>query len=146
MRRRLAAKKRKLKHAGKSKSTDTEDESNYDYCEDERKYFALEKFNKSRNLCHYFRFLVSGYTKHKTEREGSFWIAEKRFRFRIRHMVKSQVFYWFVIVLVFLNTVAVASEHYGQPQWLSDFQCKFQILVSLRRDKFLHIYIPLKNA
>lgn len=124
VRRRLAAKKRKLKQAGKSKSTDTEDESNYDYCEDERKYFVLVKF-KSRIVYHYFLFLVSGYTKQKTQREGSFWIAEKRFRFRIRHIVKSQVFYWFVIVLVFLNTVTVASEHYGQPQWLTDFLCKF---------------------
>lgn len=68
--------------------------------------------------------VVSGYAKHnKAEREGSFWIAEKRFRFRIRHMVKSQWFYWFVIVLVFLNTATVASEHYGQPQWLTDFLC-----------------------
>lgn len=66
---------------------------------------------------------ISGYTK-KTQREGSFWIAEKRFRFRVRHTVKSQWFYWFVIVLVFLNTVTVASEHYGQPQWLTDFLCK----------------------
>lgn len=72
-----------------------------------------------------FVFLVSGYTKHKTQRDGSFWIAEKRFRFRVRHMVKSQFFYWFVIVLVFLNTVTVASEHYGQPQWLTDFLCRF---------------------
>lgn len=125
VRRRLAAKKRKLKQAGKSKSTDTEDESNYDYCEDERKYFALEKLKSKNVFVIFFRVSVSGYTKHKTEREGSFWIAEKRFRFRIRHMVKSQVFYWFVIVLVFLNTVTVASEHYGQPQWLTDFLCKF---------------------
>lgn len=35
MRRRLAAKKRKLKMAGKSKSTDTEDESTYEYCEED---------------------------------------------------------------------------------------------------------------
>lgn len=35
VRRRLAAKKRKLKLAGKSKSTDTEDESTYEYCEDD---------------------------------------------------------------------------------------------------------------
>lgn len=35
VRRRIAAKKRKLKLAGKSKSTDTEDESTYEYCEDD---------------------------------------------------------------------------------------------------------------
>lgn len=35
VRRRLAAKKRKLKVAGKSKSTDTEDEGTFDYCDNE---------------------------------------------------------------------------------------------------------------
>ncbi|KAL8602086.1 hypothetical protein ACOMHN_007356 [Nucella lapillus] len=52
---------------------------------------------------------------------AAFWRAEKRFRFRVRHAVKSQAFYWIVIVLVFLNTVSVASEHYGQPEWLTTF-------------------------
>lgn len=53
-----------------------------------------------------------------------FWLAERRFRYWIRKSVKSQKFYWFVIVLVFFNTVCVAVEHYGQPQWLTDFLCK----------------------
>lgn len=35
VRKRLAAKKRKLKANEKSKSTDTEDESTYDYCHDD---------------------------------------------------------------------------------------------------------------
>lgn len=35
VRKRLAAKKRKLKTNEKSKSTDTEDESTYDYCQDD---------------------------------------------------------------------------------------------------------------
>ncbi len=45
-------------------------------------------------------------------------------RFAVRRLVKSQAFYWFVIVLVFVNTMCVAVEHYNQPQWLSDFLCK----------------------
>uniref|UniRef100_A0A3B4GYE9 Voltage-dependent L-type calcium channel subunit alpha n=1 Tax=Pundamilia nyererei TaxID=303518 RepID=A0A3B4GYE9_9CICH len=36
--------------------------------------------------------------------------------------VKSQVFYWLVIFLVFLNTLTIASEHHQQPQWLTDVQ------------------------
>ncbi|VDP26412.1 unnamed protein product [Schistosoma mattheei] len=36
-------------------------------------------------------------------------------------MVKSQPFYWVVIILVFLNTVCGAIEHHGQPVWLSTF-------------------------
>jgi len=38
-----------------------------------------------------------------------------------RHVVKSQIFYWSVITLVFLNTACVASEHYGQPEWFTEF-------------------------
>ncbi|XP_025112114.1 voltage-dependent calcium channel type A subunit alpha-1-like isoform X8 [Pomacea canaliculata] len=52
---------------------------------------------------------------------AAFWRAEKRFRFQVRHLVKSQTFYWIVIVLVFLNTVSVASEHYKQPAWHTHF-------------------------
>lgn len=36
---------------------------------------------------------------------------ERRFRFFIRRTVKTQGFYWSVIVLVFLNTLCVAVEH-----------------------------------
>lgn len=61
----------------------------------------------------------------KAPRDGAFWLAEKRFRFALRNTVKTQWFYWFVIVLVFFNTVTVAAEHYNQPKWLSDFLCKF---------------------
>ncbi|XP_058941350.2 voltage-dependent calcium channel type A subunit alpha-1 isoform X1 [Pocillopora verrucosa] len=47
---------------------------------------------------------------------------EKLFRIHVRQMVKSQVFYWSVIVCVFLNTVLMSVEHYGQPDWLERFQ------------------------
>ena len=46
---------------------------------------------------------------------------EKRVRAGIRRAIKSQPFYWCVIVLVFLNTSCVAVEHYGQPPWLTEF-------------------------
>ena len=39
-------------------------------------------------------------------------------------MVKSKSFYWFIIFLVFLNTVVQASEHYNQPDWLTNVQRK----------------------
>ena len=38
--------------------------------------------------------------------------------------MKHQVFFWFVILLVFFNTLCVAVEHYNQPVWLSEFLCK----------------------
>ncbi|CAF4323271.1 unnamed protein product, partial [Adineta steineri] len=43
-------------------------------------------------------------------------------RRRIHTMVKSQTFYWIVIALVLMNTAVLASEYYGQPQWLTDTQ------------------------
>uniref|UniRef100_H2YSX6 Voltage-dependent L-type calcium channel subunit alpha n=1 Tax=Ciona savignyi TaxID=51511 RepID=H2YSX6_CIOSA len=41
---------------------------------------------------------------------------------KCRLMVKSQTFYWLVIVLVFLNTLSLATEHYQQPDWLTTVQ------------------------
>nr|CAD2160901.1 unnamed protein product [Meloidogyne enterolobii] len=46
----------------------------------------------------------------------------RRCRRGCRRMVKSQMFYWLVIVLVFLNTLVLTSEHYGQEPWLDHFQ------------------------
>ncbi|KAK3872079.1 hypothetical protein Pcinc_022820 [Petrolisthes cinctipes] len=46
----------------------------------------------------------------------------RRARRACRKAVKSQAFYWLIIVLVFLNTAVLASEHYHQPDWLSQFQ------------------------
>ncbi|KAF6205927.1 hypothetical protein GE061_020103 [Apolygus lucorum] len=103
-RRRAAAKRKKLKSLGKSKSTDTEEEEGEEEGED--------------------GFSRASYLGKKVKNKGacvSFWRAEKRFRFWIRHVVKAQWFYWFVIVLVFFNTVCVAVEHYGQPQFLTRF-------------------------
>uniref|UniRef100_W5KJE1 Voltage-dependent L-type calcium channel subunit alpha n=1 Tax=Astyanax mexicanus TaxID=7994 RepID=W5KJE1_ASTMX len=39
-----------------------------------------------------------------------------------RKAVKSVTFYWVVLILVFLNTALSASEHYNQPEWLTDVQ------------------------
>lgn len=48
--------------------------------------------------------------------------ANRRMRRGCRRAVKSQAFYWLIILLVFLNTGVLSTEHYGQPQWLDDFQ------------------------
>ncbi|GAB6022011.1 hypothetical protein CHUAL_006163 [Chamberlinius hualienensis] len=101
-RRRLAAKRKKLKNLGKSKSTDTEDEEDID---DEG-------------------FTRASYLKSKMKNRGfckRLWRGEKRLKFFIRRVIKTQVFYWAVIVLVFLNTLCVSAEHYGQPRWLTTF-------------------------
>lgn len=48
--------------------------------------------------------------------------VNRRLRRSCRKAVKSQAFYWLIIVLVFLNTVVLATEHYRQPEWLDSFQ------------------------
>lgn len=100
-RKKAAAKRKKLKNLGKSKSSETDDEEATTESGDE----GILK-------------------KEKKPAKSGFWRAEKRFRYGIRHTVKTQWFYWFVIVLVFLNTICVAVEHYGQPNWLSLFLCE----------------------
>ncbi|XP_043279830.1 muscle calcium channel subunit alpha-1 isoform X5 [Venturia canescens] len=48
--------------------------------------------------------------------------VNRRMRRACRKAVKSQAFYWLIIVLVFLNTGVLATEHYRQPDWLDEFQ------------------------
>ncbi|XP_042869765.1 voltage-dependent calcium channel type A subunit alpha-1-like isoform X9 [Penaeus japonicus] len=119
-RRRAAAKKKKLRHLGKSKSTDTEDEENE--AEDEDAPLSLAVPAKKKGCCPCLS--RASYLKNKVKKQGAcqnFWKAEKRLRFGIRRTVKQQWFYWFVIILVFLNTACVAAEHYDQPDWLTKF-------------------------
>ncbi|XP_043943456.1 voltage-dependent L-type calcium channel subunit alpha-1C-like isoform X2 [Protopterus annectens] len=64
--------------------------------------------------------LVHRVTKSKFSR---YWRRWNRFcRRKCRAAVKSNVFYWLVIVLVFLNTLTISSEHYNQPEWLTEVQ------------------------
>ena len=51
------------------------------------------------------------------------WI--KLSRIKIRVFVKHGAFYWSVLVMVFLNTCIVATNHYRQPLWLTKFQGTF---------------------
>ncbi|XP_043276721.1 voltage-dependent calcium channel type A subunit alpha-1 isoform X11 [Venturia canescens] len=124
-RRAMKAQKKKLKNLGKSKSTDTEEEEGEDEQGD--------------------GFSRASYLKSRVRNQGAclqFWRAEKRFRFWIRHAVKTQSFYWFVIVLVFFNTVCVAVEHYHQPPWLSDFlfYTEFVFLGLFMCEMFIKMY------
>lgn len=44
-----------------------------------------------------------------------------RARRELRKAVKTQAFYWIVIVVVFLNSLTLALEHYDQPDFLTQF-------------------------
>ncbi|XP_077309239.1 voltage-dependent R-type calcium channel subunit alpha-1E isoform X6 [Lithobates pipiens] len=45
---------------------------------------------------------------------------ERLLRISVRHLIKSQVFYWLVLGVVALNTGCVAIVHHNQFQWLSN--------------------------
>ncbi|KAG5324513.1 CAC1A protein, partial [Acromyrmex heyeri] len=124
VRRRAAAKKKKLKNLGKSKSTDTEEEEGEDGEDDGFSRASYFKKMKKHGRC------------------LQFWRAEKRFRFWIRNSVKSQQFYWFVIVLVFFNTVCVAVVHNDQPKWLTEFLyfAEFVFLGLFMMEMFIKVY------
>ncbi|XP_048506532.1 voltage-dependent calcium channel type A subunit alpha-1 isoform X29 [Athalia rosae] len=131
-RRRAAAKRKKLKNLGKSKSTDTEEEEGDDDPDDVPKK-KLKGFSRA------------SYLKSKVKNKGAclqFWRVEKRFRFWIRHTVKTQWFYWFVIVLVFFNTACVAVEHYNQPDWLESFlfYAEYVFLGLFMMEMFIKMY------
>ncbi|KAM4738208.1 LOW QUALITY PROTEIN: voltage-dependent L-type calcium channel subunit alpha-1D [Anableps anableps] len=59
-------------------------------------------------------------TKSKCSRQWRRW--NRLCRRKCRAAVKSVTFYWLVIILVFLNTLTIASEHYNQPDWLTEVQ------------------------
>ncbi|XP_043276713.1 voltage-dependent calcium channel type A subunit alpha-1 isoform X4 [Venturia canescens] len=137
-RRAMKAQKKKLKNLGKSKSTDTEEEEGEDEQGDDAPLVSVPK-KKLKG------FSRASYLKSRVRNQGAclqFWRAEKRFRFWIRHAVKTQSFYWFVIVLVFFNTVCVAVEHYHQPPWLSDFlfYTEFVFLGLFMCEMFIKMY------
>ncbi|XP_044763152.1 muscle calcium channel subunit alpha-1 isoform X2 [Coccinella septempunctata] len=56
------------------------------------------------------------------KRKKCFDRFNRKSRRMCRKAVKSQAFYWLIIILVFLNTLVLASEHHGQPIWLDQFQ------------------------
>lgn len=63
----------------------------------------------------------------KVDGASYFRHKERLLRISIRHMVKSQVFYWIVLSLVALNTACVAIVHHNQPQWLTHLLCKWPV-------------------
>ncbi|XP_045145639.1 voltage-dependent P/Q-type calcium channel subunit alpha-1A, partial [Echinops telfairi] len=78
----------------------------------------------------------------KLENSTFFHKKERRMRFYIRRMVKTQAFYWTVLSLVALNTLCVAIVHYNQPEWLSDFlyYAEFVFLGLFMSEMFIKMY------
>ena len=52
---------------------------------------------------------------------GWFYRKERRLRLKIRHLIKSNFFYWTILFLIFLNTVFMCSVHHNQPDYWERF-------------------------
>ena len=60
--------------------------------------------------------------------------------------VKSQAMYWVVLLLVFLNSCVLATEHYGQPVWLTTFQVIISRLFLTFTLKFCRMWPTLSSS
>ena len=58
----------------------------------------------------------------KEEKEKAAEENASLMKIRMRKLVKHPVFFWFVMMCVFLNTAAVATQHYKQPEMLTMIQ------------------------
>merc|ERR1719494_585916 len=56
------------------------------------------------------------------KRTKSFEKWNRKMRREARKICKSLWMFWLIVILVFLNTCVLATEHHDQPLWLDDFQ------------------------
>ena len=57
----------------------------------------------------------------------------------------AQAMFWFIILLVFLNTCVLGTEHYRQPEWLNHFQVHICVYIYFQVHcwkRILKIYSP----
>ncbi|XP_047135700.1 voltage-dependent calcium channel type A subunit alpha-1 isoform X1 [Hydra vulgaris] len=50
----------------------------------------------------------------------TFQLTIKHLRLKVRNIIKNEIFFWFVIAVVFVNTGVMATYHYKEPKWLDD--------------------------
>lgn len=80
-----------------------------------------------------------------TIKKKDFDRINRRLRRACRKAVKSQAFYWLIIVLVFLNTGVLATEHYHQPSWLDEFQGLKNVAVFFKFHKLFSVFLHRTN-
>ncbi|KAL3075199.1 hypothetical protein niasHS_013422 [Heterodera schachtii] len=108
----------------KQHSIETEEEEEDEGIDEDDDEAVENMYLNSRGLPVHRNSAEAGKRNSFFSRRGvsSYWNRKmRRLRVCLRHVVKSQIFYWSVITLVFLNTVCVASEHHGQPEWFTEF-------------------------
>uniref|UniRef100_A0A8V5GXT2 Voltage-dependent L-type calcium channel subunit alpha n=1 Tax=Melopsittacus undulatus TaxID=13146 RepID=A0A8V5GXT2_MELUD len=81
-----------------------------------------EKQQMEEDLRGYMDWITQAEDLEGDEDERRLRRLNRLWRRRCRGAVKSVSFYWTVLLLVFLNTLTIASEHHGQPPWLTQTQ------------------------
>ncbi|XP_052745173.1 muscle calcium channel subunit alpha-1 isoform X6 [Bicyclus anynana] len=94
---------------------------------DQKRDYGIEFLNQTQNEHDSTDHLGIEAPEQQKVSIGKLWKKDfdkvnRRMKRACRRAVKSQTFYWLIIVLVFLNTVVLASEHYHQPPWMDYFQ------------------------
>uniref|UniRef100_A0A7N9B1X6 Voltage-dependent L-type calcium channel subunit alpha n=1 Tax=Mastacembelus armatus TaxID=205130 RepID=A0A7N9B1X6_9TELE len=97
---------------GQSKTSDT---LNILYTHIEKTWHCSTWVQNSISTSRYH--FISFHPSHKLARKWNRWL-----RCKCRVYVKSRLFYWWVIMLVFFNTLAIATEHHKQSQRLTNWQ------------------------
>ncbi|KAL3075123.1 hypothetical protein niasHS_013346 [Heterodera schachtii] len=134
----------------KQHSIETEEEEEDEGIDEDDDEAVENIFLNSRGLPFHRNSAEAGKRNSFFSRRGvsSYWNRKmRRLRVCLRHVVKSQIFYWSVITLVFLNTVCVASEHHGQPEWFTEF-LKFLFSEHLDFSEFFKLtsyWLSLRN-
>ena len=87
----------------------------------------------SQRVCFSFMIMICG---------QNWQSINKKVRRRCRKIVKSQMFFWAIIVLLFVNTIAHCSIHYQQPEWLTKLQdlINYVLMLVFTVEMFLKIY------
>uniref|UniRef100_A0A3B5MEU6 Ion transport domain-containing protein n=1 Tax=Xiphophorus couchianus TaxID=32473 RepID=A0A3B5MEU6_9TELE len=90
-----------------------------------------EKQQMEEDLCGYMDWITQAEDMDELDEDGTLRRWNRVCRRNCRTAVKSVTFYWLVLLLVFLNTSLSASEHYNQPDWLTQVQIANKVLLSL---------------
>nr|XP_047135692.1 voltage-dependent L-type calcium channel subunit alpha-1D isoform X2 [Hydra vulgaris] len=93
----------------------------------------VKSFNNKFNALKYFTEIIqedcsSGLFKIQKDKTSRihFILYIKSLQLKARKLVKHKIFFWFVLSIVFLNTIFMTTYHFGQPRWLDDLKIHFE--------------------
>ncbi|XP_065647837.1 voltage-dependent R-type calcium channel subunit alpha-1E-like isoform X2 [Hydra vulgaris] len=97
----------------------------------------VKSFNYKFNALNYFAEIIGEdcsrglfkIHKDKTSKLHFILLYIKSLQLKARKLVKHKIFFWFVLSIVFLNTIFMATYRLGQPHWQDDLKVHFERLL-----------------